>query len=40
VGSDGRDYYLIGIEFLSMPAVLLSQIDAWIDPGARLSESV
>jgi len=40
VGSDGRDYYLIGIEFLSMPAVLLAQIDAWIDPGARLSESV
>lgn len=34
VGSDGRDYYLIGLEFLSIPAPLLVQIDAWTDGGA------
>jgi hypothetical protein len=29
VGSDGRDYYLIGLEFLSTPAELLAQIESW-----------
>jgi hypothetical protein len=29
IGVDGRDRYLIGFEFLSMPAPLLAQIDRW-----------
>ena len=33
VGSDGSDYYLIGFEFLSIPAPLQVQIDAWTDAG-------
>jgi hypothetical protein len=37
VGSDGRDYYLIGLEFLSMPAALLSQIEAWINGGQHVA---
>ena len=34
VGSDGRDYYLIGLEFVSMPAELLTQIDLWMLGGS------
>jgi hypothetical protein len=30
VGGDGRDYYLIGLEFLSMPMELVAQIDRWL----------
>lgn len=37
MGSDGRDYFLIGLEFLSMPAALLAQIDAWMNGGAQLA---
>jgi hypothetical protein len=40
VGDDGRDVYLIGLEFISMPAMLLAQIEAWIDPGATRTEGV
>ena len=29
IGVDGDDCYLIGFEFLSMPAPLLAQIDRW-----------
>ena len=31
VGRDGRDVYLIGIEFLTMPAGLNTQIQAWMN---------
>lgn len=34
VGADGRDYYLIGLEFLSMPAELVAQIQRWFAGGA------
>ena len=30
VDPDGRDCYIIGLEFLSMPSALLAQIQAWI----------
>ena len=41
VGSDGRDCYLIGLEFLSIPAALLAQIEAWMDGnGQAVSEGV
>ena len=29
VGSDGREHYLVGLEFLSMPSALEAQIVAW-----------
>jgi hypothetical protein len=29
-----------GAQFLSMPAMLRAQIDAWVDPGATRTESV
>jgi hypothetical protein len=35
-GTDGAQHYLIGLSFLSMPAALLAQIDAWIDDGAQV----
>ena len=35
-GTDGTQHYLIGLSFLSMPAALLAQIDAWIDDGAEV----
>jgi hypothetical protein len=35
-GTDGAQHYLIGLSFLSMPAALLAQIDAWIDDGAHV----
>jgi hypothetical protein len=35
-GSDGAQHYLIGLSFLSMPAALLAQIDAWMDDGAQV----
>jgi hypothetical protein len=33
---DGRTHYLIGFAFLSMPAALLAQIDAWMDDDAHV----
>jgi hypothetical protein len=30
-GTDGRDFYLIGLEFLSMPAALVTQIQMWMN---------
>jgi hypothetical protein len=30
IGADGRDYFLIGLEFLAMPAELIAQIDRWL----------
>lgn len=33
VGPDGKNRYLIGLEFLSMPAALLTQIDHWMGLG-------
>jgi len=33
VGVDGREHYLVGVAFLSMPAPLLAQIDAWMGDG-------
>ena len=30
VGSDGRDYFFIGLEFLVMPPELLAQIEYWM----------
>ncbi len=37
VGSDGRQYYLIGLEFLFMPSTLLSQIESWMIGGQRVA---
>ncbi len=37
VGSDGREYFLIGLEFLSVPAPLMAQIAAWMSGGAGAS---
>lgn len=36
-GADGRSYYLIGLEFLSIPAELMAQIERWLagGPGAQ-----
>ena len=40
-GPDGKDFYLIGLEFLSMPTALVAQIDAWINGGSHvLAEGV
>ena len=36
VGSDGREQFLVGLSFLSMPAALVAQIDAWIDEGPAI----
>jgi hypothetical protein len=36
MGSDGRDYYVIGLEFLSMPSALQAQIDAWTNGGTQV----
>lgn len=36
VGADGRSYYLIGLEFLTMPTALIAQIDAWMNGGAHV----
>ena len=36
-GTDGRDYFLIGLEFLSVTEALLTQIDAWMDGGATVA---
>jgi hypothetical protein len=33
VGTDGRDYFLIGLEWVSMPAELNAQIQAWVVGG-------
>ena len=30
-GTDGRDFYLIGLEFLAMPAALGAQIQIWLN---------
>ena len=30
VGPDGREQYLVGLSFLSMPSALSAQIDAWL----------
>ena len=42
VGPDGKNRYLIGVQFLTMPAALLSQIDAWLghSSGAVVPEGV
>ena len=37
MGSDGRDYFLIGLEFLTMPATLMAQIEAWMNGDAQLA---
>ena len=37
VGSDGRDYYLIGLEFVSIPAELMAQIECWMIGGSGAS---
>lgn len=36
-GHDGRELYLIGLEFLSMPSALLAQIEMWMDSGSTLA---
>jgi hypothetical protein len=38
-GTDGQQHYLIGLAFLSMPAALLAQIDAWMDDDAPVVSS-
>lgn len=35
---EGGDYYLIGLEFLSMPSALLAQIEVWMNGGTSVSE--
>ena len=37
VEADGRSYYLIGLEFLSIPVELMSQIEHWLAAGAAPS---
>ena len=37
-GADGRDYFLIGVEFMSMPAALEAQIAAWMTGKPNVSE--
>jgi len=34
-GPNGHDYYLIGLEFLAVPAALMAQIEAWMNGGAH-----
>ena len=36
-GVDGRDYYLMGLEFLSVPAPLMAQINAWLSADPSLA---
>jgi hypothetical protein len=36
VGSDGREQYLVGLSFLSMPSALVAQIDAWMGTGPAI----
>ncbi|MBA3297712.1 MAG: hypothetical protein H0U19_12335 [Acidobacteria bacterium] len=36
-GADGRPHYLIGLEFLSMPAALFAQIEAWMSGGQQIA---
>jgi len=33
VGTDGRDYFLIGLEWVSLPAELTAQIESWMVGG-------
>ena len=40
LGTDGRDYYLIGLEFLTLPTTLRAQIDAWTEDGLTAVEGV
>lgn len=35
-GSDGRQHYLIGLAFLSIPSALQTQIEAWMDDGSQV----
>ena len=37
LGSDGRDYFLIGLEFLTLPTTLRAQIDAWTEGEAPIA---
>ena len=40
-GTDGRDFYLIGLEFLTMPAALVTQIQTWMNGnGQHVAEGV
>ena len=36
-GPDGSDYFLIGLEFLSMPSALEAQIGAWTASDSQIS---
>jgi len=36
-GADGHPHYLIGLEFLSMPAALFAQIEAWMSGGQQIA---
>lgn len=42
VGPDGKNRYLIGVQFLTMPAELLAQIETWLghSNGAVVPEGV
>lgn len=40
LGSDGRDYFLVGLEFLTLPTALRAQIDAWTEDGNAAMEGV
>jgi hypothetical protein len=40
LGSDGRDYFLVGLEFLTLPTALRAQIDAWTEDGHAAVEGV
>lgn len=40
LGSDGREYFLIGLEFLTLPSALRAQIDTWTEDGLRAVEGV
>jgi len=36
-GTGGRDFYLIGLEFLNIPAVLVTQIEVWMTGSDHLA---
>jgi hypothetical protein len=39
-GENGQHVYLIGLEFLTMPAALVTQIQSWMNGGNHVAEGV
>ena len=40
LGSDGRDSFLIGLEFLTLPTALRAQSGAWTEDGMAAAEGM